>query len=64
MLMEILSYVPADTISRSPRTDKGYVQSNQRPSHLLCSAKNYSYFNTVNAAGKISLAGRKHLFPP
>jgi hypothetical protein len=53
MLMEILSDMLADTISPSTRPDDGYVQWNQNPSHFLCLNKNYLYFNTVNATGKI-----------
>ena len=53
--MEILSYILANTISCSPRTYNGYIQQDQRPSCLLCFIKKHLYFNTANAAGKISL---------
>jgi hypothetical protein len=50
--MEILSYILADAISRSPRPYNGYVQWNQKPSYLLCFTEKYLYFNTADAAGK------------
>jgi len=50
--MEILSYILADTISRSPRPYDGYVQWKQESSYLLYFTEKYSYFNTANAVGK------------